>query len=96
MLYFVKEEKFGDFFESNPKNILQVHGNPLNCSDMTPYLWLLQNRSQFERRLLRAKCWDETDLWNHWNSSSPQQTNSSEAKISLTSDSHSIFTFELN
>jgi hypothetical protein len=90
----VKEEKFGDFFKSNPKNILQVHGNPLNCTDVTPFLWLTQNRSLFEKRLQRAKCWDGTDLWDHWDTDSQQQINPSEAKNSLTSDSNSIFNFE--
>jgi hypothetical protein len=93
-LFSIKEEKFGDFFKSNPKNILQVHGNPLNCSDVTPYLWLLQNRSQFENRLKRAQCWDGTSLWSHWDTDSQQQINSSQTKSSLTSDSHSIFNFK--
>jgi hypothetical protein len=63
-LQFIREEKFGDFLRSDKRNILQVHANSLNCNDKTPYLWLLQNRSEYENRVQHAFCSDSRSIWD--------------------------------
>lgn len=64
ILEYIREEKFANFLKSNRLNVLQVYGNHLNCSDITPFQWLLQNKPLFQNQLRGAVCSDGTDFWD--------------------------------
>ncbi len=41
---------------------MDINNNPLNCSNLNEFLWILQQRDQLQD-MLSAQCSDQTDLW---------------------------------
>jgi len=63
-LQYIEEEKFLNFFRSNPNDIVHFNENPLNCNNVTPFKWLIQNRDEFRSQLLYATCSNGTSIWD--------------------------------
>ncbi len=58
---YIEKRAFEIFFKNN--NTLHMDNNPLNCSDIKEFEWILKQKDQLENNLF-AQCSDGTNLWD--------------------------------
>jgi hypothetical protein len=51
---YIREEVFFDFFAGDHRSLVFFDGNPLNCSDIQPFEWLLLSpiRDEYMARII--------------------------------------------
>jgi hypothetical protein len=64
---YIEKRTFEIFFKNN--NTLDIRNNPLNCSDINKFEWILQQRNQLKDKIF-ANCNDGRDIWDLWDSGS--------------------------
>jgi hypothetical protein len=60
----IEESKFSQLFKNDNQSTINLLGNQLNCADVKPLIWLLQQKSDLESRVIYAKCANGSDFWD--------------------------------
>ena len=64
IIEYIREEKFGKFFNENKGNRLLFYRNGLDCEHINPFIWLLKNKEEYRKQILGAVCHSGKSLWD--------------------------------
>ena len=61
-LTYLDENIFGPMLRSDPRNVIDLYGNPLICN--CTMAWLLRDRDELQSQVRNAKCNELADIWS--------------------------------
>jgi hypothetical protein len=64
MLNYIDENIYSAFLAADSRNMLNLLGNFLNCTDIERFIWLLRQKDKLESRVTDARCNDGSYFWD--------------------------------